>query len=131
MLKFNGRYLILAILLFIVEILIALYSHDQFIRPYIGDVLVVVFLYCLMRAFIRTSTLTAAIVVLVFSFLVETLQYFHFVELIGLEKSPIASIVIGNYFAWADLLAYTIGIIIVLICEQLKTKKFKVNGLEI
>lgn len=117
-LDFNLKYLLFAAILFLVEVLIAMYAHDEIIRPYLGDVLVVILMYCFVKSFFNIPPLKTAISVLIFSFVVETLQYFHFVKLIGLERSNLANIVMGNYFAWEDLLAYTIGIFIVLIAEK-------------
>ena len=45
-------YLIVFILFMVVETLIALYVHDDFIRPYIGDIIVVMVLYSFVRIFI-------------------------------------------------------------------------------
>jgi glucan phosphoethanolaminetransferase (alkaline phosphatase superfamily) len=116
--QFNGKYFALAILIFIIEVLIALYVHDQIIRPYIGDVLVVILIYCFVKAFFNFPVIKTAIGVLLFSYAVETLQYFEFVKLIGLEKNRLANVVIGNYFAWMDILAYSLGIVIVLLAEH-------------
>ena len=115
--RFNLAHLIVAVLLFLVEVVIAVYVHDEFIRPYIGDVLVVILLYYLLTSFIQTPVFEMTVAVLLFSYLVETLQYFNFVGLIGLSDSRLANIVIGNSFAWGDILAYTVGIIIVLAVE--------------
>ena len=38
-------YLIVFITLMVIEVLIAVYVHDSFIRPYIGDILVMGVLY--------------------------------------------------------------------------------------
>lgn len=115
--RFNLAHLIVAVLLFLVEVVIAVYVHDEFIRPYIGDVLVVILLYYLLTSFIQAPVFEMTVAVLLFSYLVETLQYFNFVGLIGLSDSRLANIVIGNSFAWGDILAYTVGIIIVLVVE--------------
>ncbi|WP_228098734.1 DUF2809 domain-containing protein [Pedobacter sp. MC2016-24] len=109
--------MIVAVLLFLVEVIIAVYVHDEFIRPYIGDVLVVILLYYLLTSFLHAPVFEMTVAVLLFSYLVETLQYFNFVGLIGLSDSRLANIVIGNSFAWGDILAYTVGIIIVLAVE--------------
>lgn len=37
-------------LLLLLEALIAVFVHDRFVRPYLGDVLAAVLLYCLARA---------------------------------------------------------------------------------
>ena len=121
----NLRFLLFAIILFAVEVYIALYVHDSIIRPYVGDYLVVILIYCFVRAFIKAKPLTVAIGVLLFSYLIETLQYFNFLELIGLKKNRLAKIVLGHGFEWIDLIAYTLGIATVLLMEWLSSKKHK------
>lgn len=118
MFKFNRKYCALAISLFIIEVLIALYMHDAFIRPYAGDFLVVILLYCMVRSIWQSPVLTVAIPVLIFSYIIETLQYLNFVKLIGLQHSRLANIIIGNHFAWEDIIAYTLGILLVVIIEK-------------
>lgn len=45
-------YAICFLLLFLTEVYIALYVHDDFIRPYIGDMLVTMLICCFCRMFI-------------------------------------------------------------------------------
>lgn len=113
----SRKYFGLAVLLFAIEVLIALFVHDSIIRPYVGDLLVVILLYCMVKSFLNISIWKAATSVLAFSFLIETLQYFHFVRMIGLQHSKLASIIMGNSFHWIDLVAYTLGIAVVLFLE--------------
>ena len=51
--------------------------------------------------------------ILFYNSAVELLQYLDIDKILGLEKSEIARTVIGTSFAWIDLLAYTVGIIMV------------------
>lgn len=125
MITFNKHYFILTILLFIIEILIALYIHDTIIRPYIGDVLVVILIYCFIKSFLKLPVLPVAVFVLLFSFCTEFLQYLQIVEKLGLQNSTIAKTIIGTSFAWIDILCYIAGICIVLIAE----KGFKKNNI--
>lgn len=118
MLKFNWRYFVLAILILIIEILIAIFVHDSFIRPYIGDLLVVIFIYCFLKSFVSLSTSKAALYVLLFSYFVETLQYFRIVQYLGFQRNDLARIIIGTSFDWKDILMYTIGIVTVVIIES-------------
>jgi len=118
MITFNKKYFGFTILLFISEVLIALYINDNFIRPYLGDVLVVILIYCFLKSFLKLPVLIVAIFVLAFSFTIEFLQFLNIVEKLGLEKSKIARTVIGTSFSWIDLLTYIIGITIVLIIEK-------------
>ena len=127
-LKFNRLYFVLAVLLFGIEILIAKFAHDQIVRPYIGDLLVVMLIYCFVKSFLDTPYLKTALAVLVFSYAVETLQYFHVINWLGLENSNFARIIIGTYFAWVDLIAYTLGIAVVIYLESaLSSGKVKAN----
>ncbi|HEU4790698.1 MAG TPA: DUF2809 domain-containing protein [Flavobacterium sp.] len=123
MITFNKNYFGFTILIFSIEILIALYVADRFIRPYLGDVLVAILIYCFLKSFLKLPVLTVAITVLAFSFTIEFLQFLNIVEKLGLEKSKIARTVIGTSFSWIDLLTYTIGIAIVSIIEKYWHKK--------
>ncbi|MEA5425507.1 ribosomal maturation YjgA family protein [Arcicella lustrica] len=117
-LKFNWNYFIIAFLLFVVEVLIAMFVHDQFIRPYFGDFLVVILVYSFVKSFVDSPFLKTAIAVLIFSFTLEVLQYFDIVTKIGLGHSKFARTVIGTSFEWIDLIAYTLGIVFVIYVEN-------------
>ncbi len=119
-LRFSPLYFCLTVLLFVIEVLIAAYLHDEFIRPYAGDFLVVILIYCFVRSFVQAPVVPVALAVLAFSYLVETLQYFNLVKLLGLEHSRIANIVIGNYFTWVDIIAYTLGIAFTIFIEKVR-----------
>ncbi len=123
MLTFRVRYFIIAVLLFITEVLIALYVHDAFVRPYVGDFLVVMLLYCFVRSFVNASVLPVAIGVLLFAFAIETGQYFHLIFLLGWEQSALARAVIGTSFAWNDLLMYVLGTAFIIIVEKYRSSK--------
>ena len=126
MFKFQLRYFISFLTLFVIEVLIALFAHDAFVRPYVGDGLVVILLYCLVKSFFKVRVLPTAISVLIFSYTVEVLQYFKLVELLGLQKYSLARILIGTTFQWGDLMAYTVGVGVVLLVERMiKNKSFK------
>ncbi|MES3017255.1 MAG: DUF2809 domain-containing protein [Bacteroidota bacterium] len=117
-LKIQSKYVECAIVLLLTEAFIALYVTDDFVRPYVGDFLVVILLYCIVKSVVNASKTTVALSVLLFAYILETLQYFKIVELLGLNNYPLANVIIGTSFAWIDLIAYTLGIITVLIVER-------------
>ncbi|TDE18353.1 ribosomal maturation YjgA family protein [Dyadobacter psychrotolerans] len=122
MLQFNKFYFLLALFLFLVEVLIAMFVNDQIVRPYGGDFLVVIMLYYLVRSFVLLPVNLTAFLVLAFAYSLETFQNFNYVEVLGLEKFRIARIVLGTSFEWGDMVAYTLGILFVVIVEnKLKT----------
>jgi hypothetical protein len=123
--KFHStqRYLHFTILIFIVEVLIALFFHDRFIRPFFGDFLVVIFIFYFVKAFTKLSDWKAAWFSLAFSYLVELLQYLHVLRFLGMSHNKTAIILMGNSFAWEDMLCYTLGILAVL-CFELNFIKY-------
>ena len=123
MLKFNIKYFGLAIIFFVIEVLIALFVHDDFIRPYVGDVLVVILMYCFFKSFLNLPVFTLALFVLSFAFFIEILQGFNIVAKIGLEKSKLANVVLGNSFSWIDFLTYIVGFLVIIVTENMLTKK--------
>jgi hypothetical protein len=115
---FNKTYFIITVILFLIEVAIALFIKDQFIRPYLGDVLVVILIYCFVKSLVKISVHKAALGVLLFAFCIEILQYFNLVEKMKLQHNTVAKTVIGTSFSWEDMLAYIAGILIVIIVEN-------------
>ncbi len=116
--KFNGVAFAIFIALFIVEVLIALFVDDGFIRPILGDVLVVILIFFFLRAFLTAKTQWLALGTLAFSWSVELAQYFRVVHLLGWQDNAIARTIIGTVFDWKDLLAYTVGVAIAAIIDK-------------
>ncbi|HSM63699.1 MAG TPA: DUF2809 domain-containing protein [Gillisia sp.] len=118
MLTFNKAYFFFTVLIFAIEVSIAVFVEDNFIRPHLGDVLVVILIYCFLKSFLRLSVLTTAMLVLIFSFSLEFLQYLKIVEKLGLENSRIARTILGTSFDWMDLMNYMLGIVMVILIER-------------
>lgn len=102
-------YAIIFITLLCVELCIALFVHDDFVRPYIGDVLVTVLLCCLCRIAVPKGVPALPAYVFLFAALVEAAQYIDVVKLLGWEDNAILSTLIGRTFSWADILCYGVG----------------------
>lgn len=115
--QFNKTYFALAVLLFIIEVLIALYQHDNFVRSYGGDFLVVILVYCAVQTFWNVPLRSACIGVLLFAYAIEISQYFHLVDLLGWGRYRLAAVVLGTSFSWTDMLCYTAGMILVYVIE--------------
>lgn len=111
---FQVKYFIAFLLLFLIEFFIAKYFTDTIVRPFIGDVLVVILIYCFLNTFINFDRKKIAFGVMIFACVIEVLQAFHFVNLLGLGQNSIASIVLGSTFDWKDIMAYVIGFVICL-----------------
>lgn len=118
MFSFNKKYFLVAVTLFIIEVLIALYVSDAIIRPYVGDFLVVILLYCAVKAFFRIRCVPATIGVLLFAYVIEILQYFQIVHRLGLQNSKLATVVIGSSFEWIDIVAYTAGCACIILFDR-------------
>jgi hypothetical protein len=117
-LKFNKYYFITFLILFCTEALIAIYLKDGFLRHTFGDYLVVILLYCFFKSFINGKSFQVALAVLILSYLIEFFQGINLLEVLNLQNNHIARIVLGSTFSIIDLIAYTFGIITILIFEH-------------
>ena len=110
-LHFNKHYFFLAVLLLFIEVLIALFVNDSIIRPYGGDLIVVVLIYCTVKAFLPFQSVYVALGVLCFAYTIEVSQYFSIIQHLGLGDNSFAKTLIGTRFSWGDMLAYTLALI--------------------
>ena len=116
------KYLITFTILLCIEILIAICVHDTFIRPYVGDLLVVVVLYCIVRVIIPDKYRLIPFWIFVFAAFIECLQYLKWVERLGIENNAFLRILMGATFDWKDIVCYGIGCILLGIYEWLIQK---------
>ena len=117
---FNFKYFLWAIALFITEVFIAAFMHDDFIRPTFGNFLVVMLMYCGLKSFIKVGYRTMAIAVLFIAYTIEITQYFHLIVHLGLQHSRPAQWILGSGFSWGDMLAYTLGVGCIWLIESRK-----------
>lgn len=115
--RLNKIYIGFTLLLFIIEALIAIYLKRGFIRHTFGDFLVVILMYCFFKSFIKNNHFIIAISVLAFAFLIEFLQLVNILEMLNLQNNHLIKLILGSTFQISDLVAYTLGIITVLIIE--------------
>ena len=123
--KLRIIYGVAFLLIFATEIFIALYVRDDFIRPYVGDMLVTVLICCFVRVLIPEKFGVAPLLVFIFSSLVEIGQYFDFVKLLGLDNNVFISTLLGRTFSFADIICYGIGCVIFAVLDYIIKKKYR------
>jgi hypothetical protein len=116
------KYTIIFVLLLFIEVLIALYVHDSFIRPYVGDMLVVIVLYCFIRIFIPDKFILLPLYIFIFAAGVEVLQYFNLVQILGLENNTFLRVLMGSVFDMKDIGCYGVGCVILGTIEFVNAK---------
>ena len=117
-------YGISSLILLGIEILIGLFAHG-WVRSYLGDVLVVILIYTIIRTMSpdkpsKWFILPSAI--LIFSFIVEFLQLWGFCDRFGIENK-LLRIIIGTGFSYIDLICYIIGLIPCYLIEFFRNRK--------
>ena len=116
-------YFIVFALLLAAEVLIALFVHDNFIRPFVGDVIVVILLCAFLRILIPEKIKLMPVFATAFAVAVEIMQYFDFVKLLGLENNIVLSTALGRTFDIKDIICYIIGGLIFFIAETLLRRR--------
>lgn len=116
--KQSKWYLLITICLLLIEIAIALFVKDKIIRPYIGDLLVVILIYAFVKIWISNRELLVAVSVFVFACIIELLQYLHIVEVLGLDDNKVATVILGSKFNTLDIVMYLMGTVVVILTEK-------------
>ena len=120
------KYLYAFLILLLIETMIALFVNDTIIRPYIGDVLVIILMYTFIRGVTKQFIKYLPIYLFVFASSVELAQYYHIINLLHLQDCRVISIIIGNSFDIKDILCYLIGTVVLIIWENIdKCSKYK------
>ena len=107
--RLRATYFAIFVAILCIEILIGVYVRDAFVRPYVGDVLVVVLIYCAVRVIFPMGIKLLPLYVFAFSCGVELLQLVDVVSLLGIPSGSLLAILIGSTFSVADLVCYAVG----------------------
>lgn len=118
-------YAVATLLLLFIEIVIALYVHDDFIRPYVGDVLVVIVIYTFIRIIVPEKCRLLPLYIFIFAAGVELLQLANIVEILGVEDNRFFMILIGSVFDIKDIVCYAVGCVILCITTSQNLKVMK------
>ena len=120
--KLRGTYAILVCILLAVEVGIALFITDRFVRPYVGDMLVTILLCCFCRMVMPTGVKALPAYVFLFAAAVEIGQYFDLVKRLGLEENPFLSVIMGRTFSMWDIVCYFVGCLVFYLAERVLKK---------
>jgi hypothetical protein len=121
--RFSKTYFLIFLAILVLEVIIALFVRDAFVRPYLGDTLAVILVYCFFKTIISDKITILAVVSLLIAFCIETLQATPFIAFMGLCENSFATVILGTSFSWIDMLAYTAGAFLILIFEYRKQSK--------
>ena len=116
-------YALATLILFVIEVLIALFVRDAIIRPYVGDVLAVALVYTALRAITLLAMIPAIATALIIALVIEIAQALDLLGALGLRDNQLARIVLGGAFDWMDLIAYAVGGIVVVLVELAARRK--------
>jgi hypothetical protein len=107
-------YFVLTVACFIdCIIIVKIFSGNQFIRGFIGDTIVILLVYFFIKIFSDFHALKLTLFTLAIAFTTESLQYLRLASYLGLEHNPLAVLIFGSVFDPYDLVAYTIGAVLV------------------
>lgn len=98
-------------------LIVELFNNNQLVRGFIGDIIIILQVYFLAKVFYDFHALKLASFTLVVAFTIEFLQYLDFTTYIGVEHNAVARLVFGAVFDPYDLIAYTIGAVLVYIID--------------
>lgn len=107
-----------AVTLLAVEVLIALFVRDGLVRPYGGDVLVVILMHFTWRGVFRTAPRVVAMGCFAFACSVEAAQALGLAQHLGVAQHWAGRLILGTTFQWGDLLAYALGAVAAVVLDR-------------
>lgn len=124
MTKSQRAYLAATLAAFTAIVIIALFVNDRIVRPYIGDILAAMFLYCIARIFVKKRPpVLLPLYVFLAAVCVELAQLFDVLSLFGIGNNRVLRIVLGGTFDFADIALYFVGAAVMLVVQILETRK--------
>lgn len=109
------------------EVAIGLFAHDNFIRPFFGDVLITPLLCCLVRAAVPDKPRWLAVYVFIFATAVEFSQLMGLADLLGITNQFLR-ILMGTSFDVRDILCYAVGCVAFFIAEEYFLRRRRQNS---
>lgn len=108
--RIRSGHLVVAIALFAIEVMIALFVRDALVRPYLGDVLATAMVYFALRGVTPLGRGGAATAAFALGVVIELGQALHVLDHAGLGHSRVARVVFGGVFDLKDLVCYAAGV---------------------
>ena len=127
-LRIHPKYLGIFFAVLVVEIGIALFIQDNFVRPYVGDTLAVVWVYAGVRSIRNTTPRIGASIAFGIACLVESGQLYHVADHLGFAEGSAWRIILGTGFDGYDFLAYLAGALLVVAVEALVARRRAAAG---
>ena len=116
------KYSTIFILILVTEIAIAVFHFHKWIRYYVGDLLIIPLLYCLVRMITKLSKMKAALLVLAIAIASEISQYYKLNEFLNINNKALL-LFIGNSYDIIDILAYILGIFTIILIEKYRSNE--------
>lgn len=98
-------------------LIVKFFNNNQFVRGFIGDMIVISLIYFLGKTIYDFHAMKLAVFTLVLAFSIEFLQYLRINAFLGLEHNIMARLILGSVFDPYDLIAYSIGAVFVYIID--------------
>ena len=117
-------YGICFLVLTVVEVLIAMFVHDEWVRPYGGDIIIIFVIYAFISMLLHNGLVSLPIVILLFACLAEGLQYINIVEKLGLGDIEFFNVLLGTVGDVKDIICYAVGCLILIIYEIIRAVFF-------
>lgn len=117
------------LLLFLIIALGLLSRKVSLLPQETGDALWAMMVFCLMRIVMpKAGLLKVSLMALAISFAVEFSQLIRWQWLVDLRSTTVGHLVLGQGFLWKDLVAYTIGIVLIYTASSLSEKYNRNNN---
>ncbi|PEB77560.1 hypothetical protein COM89_00805 [Bacillus thuringiensis] len=100
------------------------FALPHLLNDYLGDALWALMIFTGFGfLFPKTETKKLAFISLMFCYGIEASQLYHAEWIDGIRATTLGGLVLGYGFLWSDLVAYTIGVGVGILCEFMLRRK--------
>ena len=115
--QFDKKFFIISLLALAVGLFLFFFSSG-FVRNYIGDAVVVIFLYSFLSSFVKTRVIYRAGLILALALIIEFSQM-----IFSAPDNQLSELILGGNFDIFDIFAYILGITSISIYEIISKNK--------
>ncbi|MGR4024583.1 DUF2809 domain-containing protein, partial [Bacillus sp. ZZQ-131] len=100
------------------------FALPHLLNDYLGDALWALMIFTGFGfLFLKTETKKLSFISLMFCYGIEVSQLYHAEWIDSMRATTLGGLVLGYGFLWSDLVAYTIGVGVGILCEVIFRKK--------
>jgi len=127
MFRFNSKPFLLSFCLLLILVILKAFAERFYLQAYLIDIIAIFWMFCLLKGFFHVANDGLAHYAFLFAIVFEIAQFYQIIDGFYIQNSQLLHFVLGSAFDWYDLLAFTVGWLIILLGEYIRIQLDKAS----